>query len=262
MRILLPPSEGKTAPARGRPVALTRLSAPGLRAERETVISAIARLCSGPTGPARSALGLGPRQDSEIIRNTRLRQAPAAPAIDVYTGVLFDALDVTTLTSSARARLAETTRVQSALFGVVAADDAIPAYRLSADSTLPPLGVMSRWWAPRLRDAMTDILSDQPVLDLRSGAYRGFWTPETADYERIAVARVLSEDRRGRRTVISHHNKATKGLLVRALVTSRRRPRTIQAIADVLGDAGFTVDLHQPTTRSPWALDVIVSAGG
>lgn len=262
MRILLPPSEGKTAPAHGRPVVLHRLAAPSLRDDREAVLSALVRLCSGPAGPARSALGLGPRQDREITRNTRLREAPAAPAIEVYTGVLFDALDVATLTSSARARLAEITLVQSALFGVVAAGDAIPAYRLSADSTLPPLGVMSRWWAPRLHDAMTRMLSAQPVLDLRSGAYRSFWTPAVADYERIAVARVLSEDRRGKRTVISHHNKATKGLMVRALVTSRRRPRTIHAIVGVLADAGFTVDVTEPTTRTPWALDVIVPAGG
>ena len=254
----MPPSEGKTPPVRGRPVALSRLTAPSLQSDRETVLHAVVDLCAGPATRVRSALRLGPRQDDEIARNAALGTAPTAAAIEVYTGVLYDALDVATLSGPARTRLTETTLVQSALFGVVGAGDAIPAYRLSADSTLPGLGVVSRWWAPRLRDAMADLLSDQPVLDLRSGAYQGFWTPANGEYERTVVARVLSEDRRGTRSVISHHNKATKGLLLRALMTSRRRPRTVEGIADLLAGAGFTVELARPTTRIPWMLDVIV----
>ena len=41
---------------------------------------------------ARTVLGLSPRQDSEVERDTRLLTAPTAAAAEVYTGVLFEAL--------------------------------------------------------------------------------------------------------------------------------------------------------------------------
>ena len=40
-------------------------------------------------------------QRGEVGANTRLRREPCAPAIDVYTGVLYDALDHRTLSPSA-----------------------------------------------------------------------------------------------------------------------------------------------------------------
>ena len=59
------------------------------------------------------------------------------PAIDRYTGVLFDALDAPSLDADAREFARETVVVHSALFGLVGALDEIPAYRLSHDSRLP-----------------------------------------------------------------------------------------------------------------------------
>jgi cytoplasmic iron level regulating protein YaaA (DUF328/UPF0246 family) len=41
-------------------------------------------------------LDLGPAQRDEITRNAELRTAPTSPAIDLYTGVLYDALDALT----------------------------------------------------------------------------------------------------------------------------------------------------------------------
>ena len=83
------------------------------------------------------ALKLEPRQAAEVERNRRLRDAPTMPAIDRYTGVLFDALDASTLSTEARAFAATTVVVHSALFGLVGALDPIPAYRLSHDSRVP-----------------------------------------------------------------------------------------------------------------------------
>ena len=48
----------------------------------------------------------------------------------------------------------------------------------------------------------------------------------------VALGRVLVE-RDGRRTVVSHHNKATKGRLVRAVARSRRSVRTIDDLAGI-----------------------------
>ncbi len=59
------------------------------------------------------------------------------PAIERYTGVLYDALDIGSLRGSAATRARTRLAVGSALFGLVRADDPVPAYRLSASSKLP-----------------------------------------------------------------------------------------------------------------------------
>lgn len=260
MQILLPPSEGKTAPARGPRLDLTRLGIPGLQEPRAEVLTRLTRLCTGSRARARTALGLGPRQDDEIARNASLASSPTAPAIEVYSGVLYDALDVASLSAPARARLEGMVWVQSALYGIVTAGDPIAAYRLSADSTLPGLGVMARWWAPHLRDVLATQLAEGPVVDLRSGAYQAFWVPDAQQRERVLTVRVLTQSHSGIRRVVSHHNKATKGALVRALVQSRRRARGMETVASICADAGFDVELTPPTPRAAWQMDVILSA--
>ena len=78
---------------------------------------------------------------------------------------------------------------------------------------------------------------DGPVVDLRSGAYAAFAPVADA----ISV-RVVTENAAGQRTVVSHFNKATKGLLARALVTSRAEIGSIAAVARVARKAGLRVE--------------------
>jgi hypothetical protein len=69
--------------------------------------------------------------------------------------------------------------------------------------------------------------------------------------------RVLHEVN-GNRQVVSHFNKATKGRLVRALLTDGRDPRTPRAFAALLTDLGWVVEVGTPSaTGTP--LDVVVS---
>ena len=55
------------------------------------------------------------------------------------------------------------------------------------------------------------------------------------------TVRVLHETD-GRRQVVSHFNKATKGRLVRALLEDGRDPRSPTRLADVLRDLGWVVE--------------------
>jgi uncharacterized protein len=257
--ILLPPSETKTSPITGPALDLGKLCATALNAHRNRVIDSVMSLSASPA-KARAALGLSARQDDEITRNAALRDAPTAPAIQVYTGVLYDAMGFGTLSPSARNRLHAMTYVQSALFGVVSAGDAIPAYRLSADSTLPRLGSMATWWKAHLALAMPDLIGSDPVLDMRSGAYAAMWKPQGEFADSTVTARVLVDNGSGVRKIVSHHNKATKGRLLRALAQSRRSPRTVQEIAAACESAGFTIELHNATkSMSPWRMDIIVT---
>jgi uncharacterized protein len=134
--VLLPPSETKRTGGDGPPLRLEALSFPALQPLRAELIDELAALAADAPS-CRRALGLSASQDVEIERNLALWESPTMPAIDRYTGVLYDALDIESLRGTAvfraRARLA----VGSALFGLVRADDPIPAYRLSATSKLP-----------------------------------------------------------------------------------------------------------------------------
>src|SRR6187455_2479350 len=133
MRLLLPPSETKRDGGDGGPVDLELLALPELNDARRELMDALA----ADHDVAMRALKLGPRQSAEVERNRRLHDAPSMPAIDRYTGVLFDALDARTLSAEARSYAADTVMVHSALFGLIGALDPIPAYRLSHDSRIP-----------------------------------------------------------------------------------------------------------------------------
>ena len=79
MLILLPPSEGKTAPEAGPPLDLAALAFPAaLTARRERVLAALVRL-SAAQRPKRAldALGLSAGQAGELERNAALPDAPA-----------------------------------------------------------------------------------------------------------------------------------------------------------------------------------------
>ena len=78
MLILLPPSEGKSAPRRGRPLRLDDLSFPALYDARGTMLDALTGLCRGDAHAAAGVLGLGTTQLDEVARNAALREAPTA----------------------------------------------------------------------------------------------------------------------------------------------------------------------------------------
>jgi cytoplasmic iron level regulating protein YaaA (DUF328/UPF0246 family) len=248
--ILLPPSEGKAAaPRRGRPVDLERLSLPALTPVRERILDALAELCADPDpARARAVLGLGPTQDDELRRNAALRTTPALPAAALYTGVLYDALGLATLDPAARRLANRSVLVFSGLWGVLKLTDRVPPYKCSIGSTLPGIGGLTGSW----RSSLAEILhSTGLVLDLRSGAYAAMWQPPT---KRSVAVRVLQE-RDGRRTVVSHFNKATKGRIVRDLVSAGAAPRSPAGLEAALRDLGYTVE-----SPAPGRLDVVVTS--
>jgi len=255
--ILLPPSEGKAAPRRGRPLDLTSLSAPALTEARRTLLESLVRLCrTDPVGAA-ATLGLGPSQLDLVARNAELETAPTARADAIYAGVLYDALDLATLSPAARRRATSRLAVTSALFGLVRPGDRIPAYRLSGDAVLPEVGSVAGVWRAALGAAVTDGVGRGLLVDLRSSTYAAFWRPTSELAPRTATVRVLHESD-GRRTVVSHFNKATKGRIVRTLLEDGADPRTPQSLADTLSRLGWTVEVGATTARGT-QLDVVVS---
>jgi len=255
--IVLPPSEGKTAPRRGKPLALESLSSPSLTPARVQVIDALVELCAADPDKAAAVLDVPKSQLDLVDLNARLSSSPTARADAVYTGVLYDALGFDTLSSAARRRATSRVAVTSSLFGLVRPGDRIPAYRLSGDAALPGLGSVAGLWREHLDIAMTDAIGAGLLVDLRSGMYAAFWRPPAELSKRVATVRVLHEVD-GKRSVVSHFNKATKGRIVRALLEDGRDPRTPARLAEVVRDLGWTVEVGDPTAKGT-QLDVVVT---
>jgi cytoplasmic iron level regulating protein YaaA (DUF328/UPF0246 family) len=255
--ILLPPSEGKAAARRGKPLDLDELSFPGLTPARERVLVALEDLCRGDPGAAAHALGIGRTQLDLVELNGGLRTAPAARADKVYTGVLYDALDPGSLSTAAKRRAGTRLAVTSSLFGLVRPADRIPAYRLSGETTLPGLGPVAGVWREALGPSAEEAVGAGLLVDLRSTTYAAFWRPPAELAKRVATVRVLHETH-GKRQVVSHFNKATKGRLVRAVLEDGGNPRTPAAFADLLRDLGWKVEEGEPGGKGT-QLDVVVS---
>ena len=255
--ILLPPSEGKFAPTRGKSLDLATLSHPSLTTARSQVLEALVDLCRADTEKAAATLGLGPKQLDLVARNAGLLEAPTARADAIYTGVLYDALDFETLSSAAKRRATTRIGIASALFGLLSPADRIPAYRLSGDATLPGVGGLGGVWRPVLGEAVAEVNGDGLLVDLRSGMYANLWRPGPEAAPQVAGVRVLHEHN-GQRKVVSHFNKATKGRIVRALMEDGGAPRTPAELANALRDLGWTVETGKVTKKGT-ELDVVVS---
>lgn len=236
MIVLLPPSETKRTGGDGPPVRLDILSSPKLTPLRQSLIDELVALAADPPA-CRTALGISASQDAEIERNAALWQAPTMPAIERYTGVLYDALDIGSLRGAAATRARARLAVGSALFGLLRADDPVPAYRLSASSKLPGQPGLAKRWRPLLEPVLADIAAHELIVDLRSGSYAGLG--RIPDAVRVQV---LAEHADGHRTVVSHFNKAHKGHLARALAGSRAEPSDAAAVAAVARRHGMNME--------------------
>jgi cytoplasmic iron level regulating protein YaaA (DUF328/UPF0246 family) len=166
-----------------------------------------------PLREAAAVLKLGPRSAHEAAWNRALTTSPVRPAIERYAGVLYDGLDAASLDPAGARWLERHVLLASAMFGLLRPSDPIPAYRLSASTTLPGLPLKALWGAA-LPPALAS--TGEWVLDARSSSYAALG-PAPA---RSAVLHVEAEDPDGRRRALNHFNKHGKGELVRALAAS------------------------------------------
>ena len=234
MLVLLPPSETKRTGGTGPALDLAALAAPELTPVRTRLSTAVVELAGDPPA-ARSALGLSAAQDDEVARNAALLSSPTLPALERYTGVLYDALDVGTLTRAQRRRADARLAVGSALFGLLRAADPVPAYRLSAGSALPGLPPLRELWRPALGPLLTAV--DELVVDLRSGAYAAL-----APVPGAVTVRVETVRPDGTRAVVSHNAKAHRGRVARLLATTTAEPGDVVRLRGLLRRAGLHVE--------------------
>jgi uncharacterized protein len=200
--VLLPPSRGKASPEGGRRAGLSTLVYSRLREPRERLIDAV---------------------------DPGLRTAPAVPAAELYTGVLFASLGLADLPW-------DDVLIASALWGVVRPGDRIPAHRLEMRAKLPGVRSLTAYWRVPLRSALPD---RGLVLDLRSCSYVAAWQPRRATH--LAV-RGFTEAPDGTRTVITHMVKRVRGEVARLVLQAGGVERP-EEVAEIATAGGLRVEL-------------------
>lgn len=261
--ILLPPSEGKARGGRGRPLRLDRLSFPALHDQRDATIDALARAMRGSVAARSKLLGvkgevLADATDADVA----VRTAPTMPAIQRFTGVLYDELDVGSLSTEDRRRLDAQVIVFSGLFGLVRPKDAIPDHRLKMNVALPGIGNVATAWRPHITEALAPVVAGATVWNLLPGEHAAAWRPAPPGAQGGPAAmlsvRFLDEGPRrgGERsfTTVSHWNKLLKGALVRfVLATGADAPAALRRFRHPEGyrfDPTLTEDVKGTTVVS------------
>ena len=219
MIFLLPPSETKEP---GGQKSAKVLSFPELTPTRKLLERALVELCSSPSLAAK-ALKLGPKQQGEIAVNLELTKPKCLPAIDRYTGTLYDALKLGGLTAEMKNRGKTSLYIQSSLFGLISAMDEIPNYRLSAGSKIPGKNLKGLWQLAH--KGTWSKFSKQVVIDLRSNSYAELAPiPDTISSYSVEV---VLEDSRGNRKSLNHFNKQAKGQFLRAVLLAKPEAKAI-----------------------------------
>jgi uncharacterized protein len=153
--ILLPPSEGKALGGTGAPWSAGAMAI-DLDGERRRVITALTGAMRGGEPARAKLLGVtGSTLTAATTDDRRVTRSPTLPAIERYTGVLYDALDHRSLPAAQRKRLDASVVIVSGLWGAVMPADPVPAYRLKMSAAPPKLGKLSSFWRDPLTEALT-----------------------------------------------------------------------------------------------------------
>lgn len=219
IRILLPPSEGKAdggdpagrwdpkrLPSNGPTSGLVALA---------TGRASVARALKVAGGGSPAMLGVSGRLlERARAANSSLVGAPCLPAWQRYTGVVWDHLDIGSMSAAERRRAVSSVHVVSGLGGLVRADEPMPDYRLRMSARLDPLGSLAAWWRPVVTECLVAIARGSTVVDLLPQEHRG-----AIDWD-VLDGSVLRVDLVAKRSGVSggHNAKAAKGLFARHLI--------------------------------------------
>ena len=237
MFIWLPPSESKSTPTSGPTLNLKTLTHSSLEPERTRLINTLEAL--GADEQAAKLLGLGPTKAHEARANLHLLHSPCAPARELFTGVLFNALDLPSLNEEERACADRSIRIFSGLFGVLGPEDLIPDHRLAISSKLPGVLPLAKYWRSPLGEALRAEAEGECVVDARSGGYAAACKAPWAHLISIRAAR----EREGKRQIISHDAKRWRGLACRellALGANASLDEVVEALSALAGTISIT----------------------
>ena len=156
--------------------------------------------------------------------------------------MLYKALDYPTLSASAKVRCEKSVVIISAKYGALSPSDRIEFYKEKINNAVMR-PIVEKKLAPYKKEL---------IIDCRSSTYQGVWSAPTDVTVAIRASTVVD----GKRTVITHMSKKTRGKVTRALLVNRSSPKTVEDIYAIISEK-YPCALTPPKDGEPWVLEVI-----
>jgi cytoplasmic iron level regulating protein YaaA (DUF328/UPF0246 family) len=163
-------------------------------------------------------------------------------AMSVYSGVLYQALEWSSLSPAAKKRGETSLAIISAKYGVVRPSTKIESYKAKIDNKAK---------GPIVAAAL-DGAESQLIVDCRSSTYKTVWKSPVDITVEIRVSTVVD----GVRTVVTHMSKKTRGEITRWLLQSRSVPKTPEDLYAIVSEK-YPCALTPSDGVEPWVLEVI-----
>ena len=199
MKILIPPSEGKAR------VKATNTIFSDTNFKFKNNVNQVVRLLELiEDEDLRSVYGTSPEKAMGFHRqNQDIFNSPCAPAIERYTGVVYEHINWASLSEKAKKYMEKYVLIFSGLFGIVTPKTPIPDYKLK-------MNVLSlqHHWNPILSEALHD---ENPIIDLLPQVHRKAYNPNKKNV--IPVDFLIIN--KGKKTAAGHFGKAVKGEFIR-----------------------------------------------
>lgn len=215
--ILLPPSKGKAAGGSGRAYARTLTRHPLAAARRELLAAAVASASERDDAVLARRCGVASSSASEARRMLEgLADAPTMPAHRRYTGVVHGNAGLAELDVD---DVGAEVLIVSALMGLVALDEPVPAYRLEFTATLPGLGGVATFWRDHLVEELCRTAGGSRVWDLLPAEHARMWPVGLREEFDVVGVRFVRPDGRAANAA---RTKVAKGLLAAHLIANPR----------------------------------------
>lgn len=172
----------------------------------------------------------------------KVETSKPTPAMSVYSGVLYQALDWPSLSPAAKKRGETALAIISAKYGVVRPSTKIESYKEK---------INNKSMAPVVASAL-DGAKVPLIVDCRSSTYKTVWKSPVYLTVEIRVSTVVD----GVRTVITHMSKKTRGEIARWLLQSRSIPKTPEDLYAIVSEK-YPCALTPSDGVDPWVLEVI-----
>lgn len=236
--LLLPPSETKAPPTPGGILWEAARKKPQFNAfseldeKRQTVLRGLQGALERRQGLEQMFEVRGEALDEAIAVNRRILTAPTLPANQLYRGVMYEAINWSTLPAKVRERLNRQTLIFSGLFGLLRPTDLIPPYKLKMTANIGGMvGKVVNFWRVAISEILRRELKGKVIWDFLPDAHKRVWDGSGEIQARHQVKFVKRVVRSGvaEWKTISHHSKALKGALVRYLVENDANdPRSLR----------------------------------
>ncbi len=244
--LLLPPSESKASPPGSGMLFQNAFkqkktnSFSDLNPRRRILFDALQDVLRRPHGLEKIFEVRGEALDEAIRANRNFEEARTLPAREMYTGIMYQAIDFGTLKKAEVKLFDNQTLIVSGLFGLLRPNDRIPPYKLKISANLGgAVGRLAIYWREPVSTILRQELKGKVVWDFLPDQHRRVWdsTGETRAVYGVKFVKRVVRDGVAEWKTISHYSKALKGALVRHLL--RKDAMSPKDLKDFVHSEGY-----------------------